>query len=76
MSASDTFSSGQAFKRQKFRREYAQIEVAFWWRRVRVKHLKRTVLQELTIARKAAKIIQARIDKTVRVCTRFRRKSC
>ncbi|CAM9619543.1 unnamed protein product, partial [Ectocarpus sp. 12 AP-2014] len=50
----------QEFKRQGFRREYAQMELAFWWRRVRVKHFKRTVLRQLIVARKAVNVIKAR----------------
>ena len=36
------------------------MEIAFWWRRVRVKHLKRTVLRQLIVARKAVGVIKAR----------------
>lgn len=43
-----------------FLREYAQADIAFWWRRVREKHLKRTVLMEMIRARKAATTVQAR----------------
>lgn len=46
--------------RQGFIRESAQMELAFWWRRVRVKNLKRTVLRQLVVARKAAGVIKAR----------------
>lgn len=36
------------------------MELAFWWRRVRVKHFKRTVLRQLIVARKAVNVIKAR----------------
>ncbi|CAM9806667.1 unnamed protein product, partial [Sphacelaria rigidula] len=49
----------QEFKRQGFQREYAQIEIAFWWRSVRTKNFKRFAIQQLIIARKAAIQIQA-----------------
>eukprot|EP00752_Nemacystus_decipiens_P014289 g12709.t1 len=48
----------QEFKRQWFVKEDAQMEIAFWWRRVRVKHLKRTVLRQLIVAKKAVGIIK------------------
>ncbi|CAM9373052.1 unnamed protein product [Pylaiella littoralis] len=48
----------QEFRRQGFVREYAQMELAFWWRRVRVKTFKRTVLRHLIVARKAVGIIK------------------
>lgn len=52
--------SNQEFKRQGFKREYAQIKLASWWRQVREKRLKRTVLQQLFVARQAADTIKAR----------------
>lgn len=53
--------SNQEFKKQGFKREYAQIKLAIWWRRVREKHLKKTVLQQLVVAQKAAGTIEARM---------------
>lgn len=50
----------QEFKRKGFIREHAQMELAFWWRRVRAKNLKRTVLRQLIVARKAVGVIKAR----------------
>eukprot|EP00903_Cladosiphon_okamuranus_P006370 g6237.t1 len=48
----------QEFKRQGFVKENAQMEIAFWWRRVRVKHLKRTVMRQLIVAKKAVGVIK------------------
>ena len=54
----------QAFKRQAFKREYAQMELAFWWRRVRRKHLKRTVLRQLAVTTKAVNVVKASESKS------------
>lgn len=54
----------KAHFRTRFKREYAEIQLAFWWRCVRVKHLKRTVLRELIVAKKAVKVLEVREGKS------------